>query len=157
MATAADYLGRTFDICALQGLGSPSAVRLPVTPAQGHSSGIIVGVAKLVQRVLYLFFTRQGSVAGQPSAGCGFLADAQTGEWRTPLNVTQSFYAALPDVQRQAVAAETDADPDDERFGSAELVSVSFAGTEVSIGIKIASRAGSSAKVIQALSTLVRM
>lgn len=161
MSTTSDYAGRTYDLVAWQGLGGPVPVgglaRLrPALADPGAGGTILAGVAKMGQRATLLLLTERASLRYAADVGTMFMAEARRGRWRTALDVQQAFYAALVDVRRQMSRLELDTDPDDERLADGELLSVGLAGDRVEIGVQWTSRAGSAAKMIAPIATVVK-
>lgn len=152
VATLADYLGRTTDLLAFAGAQEGSEQRLEmqlVLPSQGGA--LIAGIQKLVQRFLLELLTEKGSMRYLPSRGSTFLIDLHSSRWRTPADVTASFSAALVDVRRNLIGEESEADPPDERFLSASLLSVGLAQDQVRLSIQVVSRAETSRTVLYPL------
>jgi len=143
MTTIADYAGRDVDLAAYQGMlaGGERLLRMELV-GPDHGGRIVAGIQKLAQRFLVLLLTEQGSVPHFPDQGCEFLTDARTGIFQAPLDVFTSFSSALVDIELQLLAAEAPEDPDDERFDSAEVLSVSLNAGNASVRVQVNSRAG---------------
>lgn len=146
MSTAIDYAGRLADLFAFRGI-FPSRIGTSQLLAQqlarpGDSGMMIAGIEKLAQRVLVTLLTKLGSKLHDVTAGTSFITDAQRGLWRTPADVSQSFYSARLDLRRQIQAVETANDPDDERWGSLELAGVTVSNGNVTLRLALSSLAG---------------
>lgn len=146
MTTVADYANRTADLFAFRGL-FPAArgrdqllVQELVRP--GDSGLLIAGIEKLAQRVLTALLLRRGTKTYRSTDGTHFMTDAVRGYWRTPADVETSFYSARLDLSRQVTADETDADPDDEKWGSLDLTGVIIAAGNVTLRLSLTSAAG---------------
>lgn len=160
MSNVLDYVGRKYDLVAWQGLaaGSASGGLKRLTPSlflPGEGGTIVTGVAKMAQRATLLLLTERLSLK-YLDIGTLFMVEARQGRWRTPLDVQQSFYASMVDVKRQMARAERTDDPDDERLSEGNLLSVGLAGDRVEIGIEWVSAAGSAAKLIAPIATVVK-
>lgn len=161
MSTTSDYAGRTYDVVAWQGLGGPvpagGLARLRPHLADPGAGGLILaGVVKMAQRATLLLLTERASLRYADDLGTLFMVEARRGRWRTSFDVQQAFHAALVDVRRQMTRLELDADPDDERLAEGELLSVGLAGDRVELGIQWVSRAGTAAKMIAPIATVVK-
>ena len=142
-ASITDYVGRTVDIAAYKGWevgGRTQVEQALVLP--GQSGELIAGIEKLVQRFAIELLTEEASLTYLPSRGSIFMTNARQGYWRTSGDVQASFTLALLSVTNNLQAEESLDDPDDERFSSAELVSISLFGDEVTMSVKIVSLAG---------------
>lgn len=164
-----DYVNRQYDYLALQNTAPRGETRLGLELFNKNTSGqITTGIQKLVQRWLLEFMTETGSMPGLPTRGCNFMRAAQTGVFRTQINVRSEFSLADMRIRRNLQAEETDAMPNDERFDSAQITSISIlpgfdvsqkSGTTaifLSLGVKIVSRAGDSRTVILPIEILPR-
>jgi hypothetical protein len=149
MSTLADYKDRTVDVAAFTGweLGAERQVTQALA-LPGYSGSIIAGIEKLVQRFTIELFTELGSLLYLPARGCSFMIDARSGIWRTVGDVEESFSSALLTVATNLGLEETDDDPDDEVFSSAEVVAVSLLGDSVTLRLKIISAADTSFTVL---------
>lgn len=152
-----DYRGREYDLLAYQGGVSYSGeVQLQQQLFSDANGGqIVVGIQKLVQRLLLVLLTEKGSIVHLPDLGTDFITDARLGLMQSPGDVFSSFAAAMIDVRRQLVTEELSTDPADERLDSATLVNVSLANLKASITIEVVSQAGTAARFVQPLDFLV--
>jgi len=133
----------TYDVAAFDELDRGLAVAdLLSQNAQLSAADLITGTPKLAQRFLLILLMEQGSQTYDPAAGCNFLVDMRRGLWRTTADVLQSFHYSLLDVQRQLVAVQTAADPPEERYAAATVLSVTLAGDVVSLNLMLTTQAG---------------
>jgi len=144
-ASVTDYVGRQIDVAAFKGWkpGTHRQVTQELV-APGQHGEAIAGIEKLLQRFTIELFTEMGSLIYMPLRGSGFMTEARAGYWRTGGDVKSSFSTAMLDVTENLKAEEAETDPDDERFVSAELLSVSLLGDEVTLTVKVTSKAGTS-------------
>jgi hypothetical protein len=105
----------------------------------GKSGTVLTGIAKLGQRFLMELLTKRGSMKFLPNRGCNFMLEAQLGYIRTQFDLLSSFSRALLDVKANLQAEELDTDPLDERFGSADIDSLEFDGSNAKIFIRVTS------------------
>ena len=156
-----DYVNRKYDYLGLQNTVGPGDRRLGLELFNKDTSGkITTGAQKLAQRWLLEFMTEIGSMPGLPRRGSSFMRTARTGGFRTPLNVRTEFAVADLNIRNNLRAEETDAMPDDERFGTAEITNVAILpGFDVSqksgttaaflmLGVKITSLAGDAREIV---------
>ena len=144
-ASVTDYVGRQIDVAAFKGWapGTHKQVMQKLVLPGKHGDAI-AGIEKLLQRFTIELFTETGSLTYLPARGSTFMTEARMGYWRTGGDVQSSFSSAMLDVSANLKAEEVETDPDDERFVSAELLSVSLHGDEVTLTVKVTSRAGTS-------------
>jgi hypothetical protein len=160
LSTVADYVGRTVDFLvfranpALRRNGAQLLVQQ--VARTGDGGAIVTGIEKLAQRVLLILLTQLGSKPYAPTEGTSFMIDAKRGAWRTPADVTSSFYAASLDVKRQQQAIETSDDPDDERWGGIVLDGVTLADSTVAIRLTLTSQAGTAFTFITPITVPIR-
>jgi len=156
MTTLDDYVGRTVDLSVYDGVvENPRGQQLtPVLIPPGTGGFAVTGIEKLVQRFIQILLLERGSIRYRPDDGCDFMVAARFGAWRSAADVSLSFYEAQIDVRRQLQAVEDDQMPDDERFASETLNSVTFIGGQVSLSITLESLAGSGRKVIVPVSLI---
>jgi hypothetical protein len=162
-----DYAQRRYDYLALQNVQRKGDSLLGLELFNSQTSGkICTGVQKLAQRWLLEFMTERGSLPGLPERGCNFMKAARTGGFRTRINVETIFSSADMLIRRNLVAEEYADMPADEKFGSAELLSVAIlptfnvdqlSGTTaiyINMRVKITSLAGDEHVVIFPVETL---
>lgn len=148
-----DYIGRTVDVSAFQGpriRGVPLDMQLAIADGGGS---LVTGILKLAQRFMIMLMTEQGSVKHLPDYGTEFMALARQGYLRTEIDVRAAFAEALVDIKEQLRLVETTADPDDERFETAELIAVEVIPGYASIRFSLTSLAGTARQVILPLDT----
>jgi hypothetical protein len=156
VSTVVDYVGRTSDVAAFDGIQPVGEVLLIAQlAAPEHSGKIVTGIQKLVQRFLLELLTEQDSMPYLPERGCLFLYEARAGYWQTQLDVQGAFARALSQIRRNLQNDETDADPDDERFGAAQLQAVSLEAGSASLSVALSSLAGSARPVILPITVTV--
>lgn len=144
MSTVADFVGRTADLLAFQGL-FPSAKEQLVEMTlvrSGEGGFICTGVQKLAQRVLTVLLTKKGSVRYLPQIGTTFMLRADRGEWRTQSDVLMAFTAAKLDLVRQVRGVEQADDPLDEKLAMVNLVSIGLLADRVTLRISVTTQAG---------------
>lgn len=150
MATGniANYAGRTIDILAFDGLELNREVLLEQILAQpGQGGKIITGIQKLVQRFLLEVFKEQGS---DPYSlrGTQFMTEARSGFINSVSDIHGAFARAILTVNINLQAEENGTEPDDERFGSAEIEQVQFVAGVARIWVKLLSLEGEDRAVI---------
>jgi len=138
VSTVADYADRRADLLAFRPLSGKILNRrdqlmVPEFVRPGDGGALTAGVQKLAQKILLVLLTRRGSRTYAPDEGTDFMTEAALGFWRTVADVEQAFYSARLDVSRQCRASESDADPEDERWGSLDLDGVTLAGDRVTL------------------------
>lgn len=153
-----DYVGRTADILAFQGMFQAGKEELlsQTLVAPGTGGYLITGVEKLVQRVLVILLTRQGTMQYLPTAGTRFMLDAESGLWRTVLDVQNSFYSAKLDLMRQLRALQLATDPPDEVIDTVDLLNVILTTDTVKLFIRLVTQAGQPVNFIQPLPVVMR-
>lgn len=154
MSTVADYVDRKFDVLAYSGATAAGKVVLTQELVARQGGEICTGMQKLAQRFLLELFTETGSLKYQPTRGCYFMKQANGGELRTPFDVYAAFSAALVSIETNLLLDETELDPADELYASAEVLALTLAGDTVSITIKLTSQAGTSREVILPITTV---
>lgn len=152
-----EYVGRTIDLLAYSGARTGAGeVQLTMALAQpGEGGQITTGIQKLSQRVLLEALTEKGSLRYLPLRGCDFMREARLGFFQTPMDVLASFSASLVDIQQNLQAEESDDDPADERFASAEILAVTLVDGNASVTVRVLSLAGTSRDIIAPLSVTV--
>ena len=144
-----EYRDRQVDLSLMGGFrpGRRVPVDLHLVTATDNGS-LIAGVQKLAQRFLLELLTEVGSIRHLPGRGCRFMVEGRHGRWRTPADVSSSFYASLLDVRRNLLREETGSEPPDERFDRAVLESVFLARDRVALRIRVISQAGTDLQLI---------
>jgi|TARA_R110000824_G_scaffold82768_4_gene207409 hypothetical protein len=145
MSTLTDYKNRTVDVAAFKGweLGTETEV-IQALALPGKGGEFIAGIEKLVQRFAVELLTELASITHLPARGCIFILDARSGGWQTAGDVESSFSQSMLTVSKNLILEESEADPEDESFQSAELISVALGGDLVTLRVKVVSRAGAS-------------
>lgn len=150
------YIGRAFDILALQGAQAVGTAQLADTLFNAGNSGeICTGVQRLAQSWVMEFFTIIGSMPLAPTRGTGFLLLLQQGDLLTPTDVTTAYNIAAVIAYQNLKNDETVTTPLDEQLASTELTAVTLGGGALSMSVTINSNAGTSRAVILPLDTLV--
>jgi hypothetical protein len=151
--SAVDYVNRTVDMLMLTGtrLSGEAQVQMELA-LPGEGGQITTGIQKLAQRFLLELLTEKGSLLYWPSRGTDFFKEARLGYFHTPLDVLASISAALVDIEQNLQLEESETDPADERYASAEVLAVTLNAGNASVTIRVTSRAGTSRVVIQPLS-----
>ncbi len=151
-ADIGDYSGRLADLLMLDGASLTREQQLTQALAMpGGSGALIAGIEKLAQRFLLELLTELGSIRYLPSRGCLFLLEARRGMWRTAGDVVASFNTSLLQIKKNLVGDEVDGDPDDERFGDAELESVSLTLDLAVLRVHLISLAGDERSIVYPL------
>lgn len=152
-----DYVGRTVDVSAFAGAQESGDQLLTMRLAgPGEGGEVCTGTQKLAQRFLRTLLKEAGSDLFRPNDGTEFMTKLNRGELRNQVDVLVAFAEAQLDCKRLLKAEETDADPDDERYASAVIESLSVLPGSVKLYIRLTSRAGDSRKVILPVSILAR-
>lgn len=159
-SNVADYRNRRADLLAFRGVFPQLRGRDQILAQElvrpGDGGALIAGIEKLAQAVLLILLTKIGSRPYKKTDGTTFMLDAERGHWRTPADVSESFYAARLDVSRQIRATEVDADPLDERWGSLDLDGVTLSGDRVSLRITLVSAARTSYKFMTPITVPIK-
>jgi hypothetical protein len=141
-------VGRTTDILAFNGLELGHEVELEQTLAQPGGGGkVVTGVQKLVQRFLLEVLKEQGSDP-YSTRGTEFMTEALSGYLNTVADVHGAFARAVLTAGINLRAEESESEPDDERFESAEILSVTLIQGTAAIWVKLLSRAGEDREAI---------
>jgi hypothetical protein len=91
---------------------------------------------------------------GLPERGCEFMAAVRTQTARTEQEIIWAFLSADIDITRNLKNEEYADMPDDEKFKSATLTSVTFYPGYLSLHVMIESVAGTSRAAIMPINTL---
>lgn len=158
MSTAADYIGRRFDVLSLRGATERGEVKLNQslfdTSARTifdavHGGEVCTGIQKLAQRWALEFMTERGTMGFHlRNRGSDFIKWYRSGRLRTEFDVQAYFNFAAQQVRSNLVNEEPDDMPDDERFGLANLDRLAIAAGYLSLYVTVSSVAGTSRKVI---------
>lgn len=143
MTTAADYASRRVDVLAFAGARRTGEVLLEqALAAAGKGGEITAGIQKLAQWFLLELLTERGSLTYAPDQGTYFMQEARQGYLRTASDVQGAFARAVYAITLALQDDETEDDPDDERFHSAELLAITVSGTGASLTVRLLSKAG---------------
>lgn len=149
MTTTADYLGRRIDVLAFP--GAKPAGMVPLGQDLLLEGGrVCAGVQKLAQRWMLEFLTIRGTMRYLPDRGTTFLTELRAGGLRTEADVQTAFLTARLQAAKNLRTEDAGAaDPDDEKYADAALLSTAIRpnGTLV-LTVAITSLAGTSRKVI---------
>lgn len=139
--TVLDYAGRTIDVLAYDGAVARGEILLDQTLAQSAEGGkICAGIQKLAQRFLLELLTERGTMTYLPERGTDFMYEARTGRFRTQLDICGAMSRALVDVRRNLRLEESNTNPDDERYKSAEILQVVYTPGEAKLWIRVFSQ-----------------
>ena len=83
------------------------------------------------------------------------MTQARQNYFRTSFDILAAFSSSLVDITTNLQGEESEDDPDDEKFESAEVLSVSLAAGNASITIQVTSVAGTSRSVIAPIEVTV--
>lgn len=150
-----DYANRKYDYLGLQGVKLLGDAKLGLELFRPDNNGqICAGIQKLSQRWLLEFMTESGSMPGRPTRGTGFMTAVRQGRIQNAITASAEFEAATMVIGRNLQNEEYADMPDDERFSSAELLSVAILPGYLQLRVKINSVAGDAREVILPVSTL---
>jgi len=147
---ATDYVGRQFDLLALQGAQPVGDTLLAQTMFSGFDAGeVCTGVQKLAQRWILHFLTERGTMPYNQNDGTDFLTRAKQGAWQVEEDIQEDYEFAAADVDLYMRREETDDMNPEDRFAEATLLELALLpDRSVSLTIQIDSQAGTSRKVI---------
>lgn len=150
-----DYANRKYDFLAFRNVAADGEKKLGMALYAEDSGGqICVGIQKLAQRWALEFLTEAGSLRGLPNRGSSFMTALNAGRLRTEQAIIWAFISANLDIKIALRNEEYAGMPDDEKFQSADLTSVTFYPGYLSLHVMIESVAGSSRAVILPIDTL---
>lgn len=150
-----DYKDRTYDVMAFQDVRQYGDTLLTMALFDAKTGGTIsTGIQKLSQRWILEFLTELGSMPGLPTRGTTFMTLVRQGRIRTYNDVSSNFIFSALSARLNLQQEETDDWPDDERIGTAELVSVEFAPGYANLKVELISLAGTARQVILPIATL---
>lgn len=152
MSTVADYANRTIDILAFRGQRTSGVAALVQSLIDPDSGEVCAGITKLCQRWLIKFLQPLGSMPFLPDRGCSFQTLANTGQFRTELDVINAFQFATLRITPQMLTEEVATLPDDERFQSAALGSLTLSPGSLQLSISITSQAGANRVILLPIS-----
>lgn len=111
-----------------------------------NGGGVCYGLQKLCQKFVMTLLTPKGSMKFMPDKGSNFVTMVQGAQ--TERQVGDAFILSLVDVKKQLLNSESEDMSPSERYGSAELVDVSFWFDTISVSIRLFSMDGNSKDVI---------
>lgn len=150
-----EYANRRYDYLAFRNVAPQGKRRLEMVLYDEQDSGqIAVGAQKLAQRWVLEFLTEEGSMPGLPKRGSTFMTRARQGKLRTQTDVITAFSNANVFIKRNLRDEEYEGMPDDEKFASADLLSVAILPGYVQLNVMINSVAQSNRSVIIPIDTL---
>lgn len=154
MSTAADYAGRSYDVCAFHGLVETGERLLTQELADSGGGEICTGAAKLAQRWVLRLLTARESVRYFPAEGCDFLADLRNSA-RNEQEVAKAFRFAAGVIQAACASEVTSTTPDDEILVEANLLAIAFVGGGgISLTIELVTAAGPLRPIILPIRTI---
>lgn len=148
--TTTNYVGRTIDLFVATGADF-TGVDAPIVYGFGDRCNVITGVQKLVQRWMYVFFTRKGTVLGDDELGTDFLAEVQNGNVRDEASFKASFNAAARTTGEYLANTVTDDTPSDERLVDAELTGLTLIPGLNRMFVKLTTKAGTQLQIVTPL------
>lgn len=156
MSSVADYKGRQIDLLAFQGAKIAGEQLLDqVLVADGESGQVTAGIQKLAQRWLLEMLTETGSIPYDLVRGTSLLFDARNGILRTTVDAEQSFVLAAAAAKVNLILEEDENMPDDERFDSVVLDSVTVTTDRVIYRTTLRSLAGTDRVILLPLTTTI--
>lgn len=146
------YEAHTYDITLLHGATKNGEAPLTIS-LFNPDMGVCCGIQKLIQNIVVLLLTEQGTVRFDPERGTTFLSSMRNVSNEEDVEV--AFRFAAVEIGSQIRDTETDDTPEDERFGLVELTDVEIFGDTVSMVIEVISASGTGAEVALPLYRLV--
>lgn len=138
-----EYIGRTIDLQAYQGVSSSGDVKLnEVLALPGEGGAIVTGIQKVVGRFIVELLKERGSVTFRPDDGTGFLTEARLGRFQTQAEVLGAFARGVTEARRAIQAQELATDPGDERFVNAIPTNVIVSPGSAIITFELITQAG---------------
>lgn len=139
------YKGRGFDFSVMHGAALTGNTLVDFSLMK-DGGAVCAGLQKLIQRYVIHLMTDLGSMKFNPDKGCKFMESVMRATNEEA--VETAFQFARAEVAEQLRNEETDDMPDSERYGTSELIDVSFFGGTVSIAIRLESVSGDGSDVI---------
>lgn len=150
-----DYATRKYDLLAFQPITGRTDNQVDMALFNESASGrIVTGVRKLAQRWALEFLTEQGSLPFLPERGAPFMRHVRQGRLRTQSDVLAAFSDSNLLITRTLRLEEYGGMPDDERFESASLASLTILPGYLTLRVMITSRAGEARTIIVPVETL---
>lgn len=147
---AANYVGRQFDLLAVQDARPVGDVLLAQTMFSTEDAGeVCTGAQKVAQRWLLHFLTVRGSMCFLPDDGTDFMVEAKRGAWHSEEDVREAYDFAAADTALYMIRDENENMHPEDRFQQAELLELTIlSDRSVSLTVKITTQAGTDRKVI---------
>ena len=154
MTTAADYIGRRFDVLALQGVQPSGDIQLTQTLFNLANGGeVCTGIQRLAQRWTLEFMTIRGSMPYHMAGrGSDFMLWVKHGLLRSEFDVRAYFNFAAQQVKTNLINEETTDMPDDERLQQATLQQIVLFDGSLGLSVNVSSLAGTTRDVILPIS-----
>ena len=153
MTSVADYVGRTTDLMAFQGVSEEGEVLLSQDLVTDTRGGLLcTGAQKMAQQWLMEFLTEIGTVLYLPDKGCDFMSLVRQGQLRSTLDAQQAFATANQQAQRNMANDVKASTPDDEILALVELLDVAVDGDTLKLYVRLTSRAADAAPLILPIS-----
>lgn len=154
MSTAADYIGRKFDLLAFRGATPNGEVQLNQSLFDAEIGGeVCTGVQKLAQRWALEFLTEKGSMGFHlTNRGSSFLSWMRQGRLRTEFDVQVFFNFAAQQVRTNLINEETATTPADERLRRADLIRLNLFDGTIQLYVHVINIEGSARRVILPIS-----
>jgi hypothetical protein len=146
--SALDYIGRRFDLLALQGQTLLREALLKQQLFNGNSGQICTGVQKMAQRWVLEFCTPTGSMRFEPTRGVDFVQHARTGRLRNEIDVIAEYNFAAMRIKQNMANEEVPEMEDDERLDTDELLGIALSADLLVLNIRLTSKAGTSREPI---------
>lgn len=146
MASALDD-DRTVDVLVFHDRNQDTQLLLQLT-GDDELAVVVSGIRRMSQTWVLLFLKTTGSTMFAANEGTRFIEEIRGGSVRTVDDLVGAFYRAELRVRRQMKASEITADPDDERLESAKLLDAAVLGDQVTITVRLRSRAGETREVL---------
>ncbi len=151
--SAFDYIGRRFDVLALQDVALLGEARLSQKLFEPNSGQVCTGVQKMAQRWVLEFCTVTGSLKFQPLRGVDFMQVARRGGFRSEADVIAEYNFAAVQIKQTMQNEEVAGMQDDERLALDELLELVLEPGRLSIKVRLTSVAGETRRVILPIST----
>lgn len=150
MSTAADYIGRKFDVFAFAGATAVGDRQLQQTLFDSSNTGsVCTGIQKLAQRWIIEFFTAKGAMGFNMSTrGSSFMRWLRGGYIQSELDVRAYFNFAAQEVSVNLSKSETSDMLSDERLQSASLDQLNILDGSLELMVTLKSVAGDTRKVV---------
>ena len=149
------YKDRKIDLLVFQNAGVGTFELVDMFLVIPGTSGLVcTGIVKLAQRFLLELLTEQGTIPYDPLRGTTFMRELRLGLVPTTVDAEISFALALDQAKLRLQLEETDAMPGDERYGRAELLSLTIAPADtLKLRIQLTSLDGTGVTLILPIET----